>query len=209
MVKAKRTCTRMLSVWYLFIGWAAVVAVAFSLIIGLRTAYKPHEQLTVFVAAYGVKSEELTAELNLQKPDYLHNVGLNYCTAVRNDTIFNANWAQATVTATDLYILPESRVSAEMCNAYFLPLTDEFIFDNFIGVDIYAANDISYGIKVYDKERKIGGMSEYISYGDTDVNENYYIFFGKHTAHLGQAVGTRYEGGIGIAKLFVGELSNA
>ena len=118
---------RLLSVWYLFLGWLLAVIIVFGLIYGLRTAYRANEQISVFIAAESVENERLEALLNENRPLYLANIKLSYCTSLRNETIYNVNWLQATTLATDIYVLPESKISAQACNAYFLPITDEFI----------------------------------------------------------------------------------
>lgn len=186
---------RLLSVWYLFIGWAIISVVALALIFGLKTAYKPEEQLSFFIAAEKVEADGLMEELGKVKPEYLDNVKLTYCDALNNETIYNVNWMQATALATDIYVLPESKISAEACNAYFLPLTKEFLEENFRGAEYYAVNDTFYGLKV-DKS----AFKDFISYADGD----YYLCFGRHCVHTGGLYGFTYDGAVQMAKTFAG-----
>ena len=112
MNKKYSALRRLLSVWYLFLGWLLAVIIVFGFIYGLRTAYRANEQISVFIAAESVENERLEALLNENRPLYLANIKLNYCTSLRNETIYNVNWMQATTLATDIYVLPESKISA-------------------------------------------------------------------------------------------------
>lgn len=179
---------RLLSVWYLFLGWLLAVIIVFGLIYGLRTAYRANEQISVFIAAESVENERLEALLNENRPLYLANIKLSYCTSLRNETIYNVNWLQATTLATDIYVLPESKISAQACNAYFLPITDEFIKNNFIKTDRLIFDGNIYGLKI--NQNKDNGL---ISFSD----ENYYVCFGRHCGHLG--LGSANDGAIEIA----------
>ena len=186
---------RLLSVWYLFVGWAIIAVVGLALIFGFKTAYKPEEQLSLFIAAEKVEADGLKEELEKSKPEELVNIKLNYCDALGNETIYNVNWMQATALATDIYVLPESKISAEACNAYFLPLTEKFLDENFRGSEYYAVNERVYGVKV-DKS----SFNNLISYAD----EDYYLCFGRHCVHMGDIYGFKYDGAVRMAKAFAG-----
>lgn len=195
---------RLLSIWYIFIIWAVVAIIAVIFVFGMRTAYREHERLTVFIAAKDVQADGMRDKFMTVKPDYLFDVKINYCTALNNFNIYNASWIEATVLGSDIYVLPESKISDEACHAYFLPLTTEFVSANFGGVDVYESNDKIYGVRVYDKTVGASGNGEFITFTDGEFNENYYAFFGRHTVHLGQYVNTKYDAAIKfVSKLLI------
>lgn len=191
MGKFKKGARRLISVWYLFAGWAFVAIVALMLIFGYKTAYKPEEQITMFVTANEVKNERLNEHLNEVKPEYLSRIKLDYCDVPDNETIYNVNWMQATALGTDIYILPESKISAEACSAYFMSLTSEFYNKNFTGCETYVAEENVYGLKI-DKEN----LKNYLGFAD----ENYYLCFGRHCVHMGNLYGFNYDGAVVLAQ---------
>ena len=196
MSKFKKGARRLLSVWYLFVGWALAAVIALMLIFGFKTAYKPNEQITMFVAANEVKSDVLNEELKRIKPNYLARIKLDYCDVPDNETIYNVNWMQATALGTDIYVLPESKLDSEACNAYFMPLTQEFLNVNFAGQDTYSVEDTVYGLKLHDAASNIGGMKDFLSFAE----EDYYLCFGRHCLHLGSTFNHIYDGAVKIAQ---------
>ncbi|MBR7083063.1 MAG: hypothetical protein IKI51_03510, partial [Clostridia bacterium] len=54
------------------------------------------------------------------------------------------------------------------------------------GFEYYYHNGLAYGIKIFDMETKKGSATKYISYGDDD----YYLFFGVNSVHLGELNGS-------------------
>lgn len=210
MNKFKKALFSLGRIWYVFLGWLVLVIVVFGLVFGLRTAYKDEEQISVFIAANGVDADKVQAKLDGAKPDYLYNVKLTYCTTLKNETIYNVNWMEAATLNTDIYVLPLSKLSDEMCKAYFIPLTREFVSDSFGDRDIYVSSDAIYGVKLYDAATNIGGSDDAITYAADNENENedYFLFFGKHCVHLGDLTGSRYDGAIRLAAALLDRQEN-
>lgn len=199
MNKFKDSVRRLGRIWYIFVIWVIAVVVVFGLVFGLRTAYKDEEQISVFIAARDVDFEKMQAKLDRAKPDYLYNIKLGCCTSIENETIYNVSWMEAATLNTDIYVLPLSKLSDDICNAYFMPLTRDFITADFGDIDTYSSDGKLYGVKLYDSATKLGGSADIIKFADGNFDEDYYIFFGKHCAHLGGLTGSRYDGAVKLA----------
>lgn len=78
----------------------------------------------------------------------------------------------------DLYIVKESDIASY--SEWFAPLPPELS-----GEQIYAIEDVPYGVLIYDAERQTGAAQEYINYFlPSETPENCYLMFGIHSVHI-------------------------
>lgn len=131
----------------------------------LVTETSSDKKISVLIEADAVKDNDLAIILEENIPKELKTVTVHPFSYV----MFEAN----TLLGADIFIVGES--NAEKYIESFVPLqaTDEY--------EYLFLNGVPYGIKIYDHVSKTGSATEYISYGD----EDYYLFFGSRSVHLG------------------------
>ena len=136
----------------------------------LATDTSAAKKITVFAEVDNMRETELTLLLEENKPDKIKMIKVHKFSYAMFDsyTLMNA----------DIYIV--GKENAEQYIDSFVPLEEKE------GVEYYYHNGVPYGIKIFDKETKKGSATKYISYGDDD----YYLFFGINSVHLGEINGS-------------------
>lgn len=155
---------------HIYIAWIILSSLVWSWIFMLATDTSASKKITLYVDANSVNGTEFSALLEEGMPQKLKMIKI-YTSA---DTSFDSFTAQGA----DLFIVKGS--DAEKYIDSFAKL------DKKEGVEYYYHGGTAYGIKVYDKETKKGSATKFISYGDDD----YYLFFGINSVHLGEINGS-------------------
>lgn len=128
------------------------------------------KKITLFVEANSVKDAEFSVLLEDDMPPKLKMIKIY----TSSDTSFESY----ALVGADLFIVKGS--DAEKYIDSFAKLEKKE------GFEYYYHGGTAYGIKVYDKETKKGSATKFISYEDDD----YYLFFGINSVHLGDLNGS-------------------
>ncbi len=182
---------RLLSKWYLFVVWAAISVFLWVWIAGLITRPTAKEKLSVFVCSENCGQEELVSKLQSVRPEYVEELGFKWVGT--SDSMFKVYYDAFAVYESDVIIMPADKLS-EVSYVDFYEL-DEEVAERLFGVcEFYKTeNRAAYGIKI-DAEKSLGKQTE---------NAVYYLFFNKKSLHLGELSGSRLDGAITFAKIFI------
>lgn len=155
---------------HIYIAWIILSSLLWSWIFMLATDTSAAKKITVFAEVDNMRETELTLLLEENKPDKIKMIKVHKFSYAMFDsyTLMNA----------DIYIV--GKKNAEQYIDSFVPLEEKE------GVEYYYHNGVPYGIKIFDKVTKKGSATKYISYGDDD----YYLFFGINSVHLGEINGS-------------------
>lgn len=165
-----RVLKRIFSQLHIYVAWIILSSLVWSWIFMLATDTSAAKKITVFVEADNVRDTEFSILLEENMPQKLKMIKVRKFSYAMFDsyTLLNA----------DIFIVKSA--NAEQYIDSFVKLEEKE------GVEYFYHNGEPYGIKVYDKETKKGSATKYISYEDDD----YYLFFGVNSVHLGELNGS-------------------
>lgn len=187
--------------WYKYLVAFIVSIILWVIVVDIVIAPKKNERIEIFIGSYGVSSEINEA---VEKPSYIEEL-------VFTDVMIGESYyfilfsSYASSEDVDLFIVKESQFR-ESDIQYYQKLSSEDIEKNFGVFEYFTVNDDIYGIKIYDSKTKTGLLSDYIKYiEDGEKEEDYYLFFSKHSIHLGELNDSQYDGVIQILKQLLDE----
>lgn len=149
-------------------------------VFGFLTRIPAAEKVTVFIAS---RSETFAGSetLSARRPDGLRAVEVR-C-AVPDTMYFDICLSIWGYTQADILILPASLVDEGALSERFSPIAASYAAS--VGrLGTLGADGVTYGIRVYDAathESLING----IDWGEGDGAPDYYLLFGRNSAHLG------------------------
>lgn len=164
-------------------GWyficVVTVIIAWSWVFGFLAVIKPAEKVCVFVGSNNGVFEK-TEQLNETKPEYLKKVEVN-CYAL-SDSMFETYFSIFGCETGDIIILPESKVTSELCVNYFSRISAYYqgILPN---LGFYESEGIVFGLKIHNKETA-QSLITCLDFGTGEQEENYYLFFNKKSQHI-------------------------
>lgn len=178
----RRVFSKIAKHWYLYLIWVIVAVMTWDIIFAFLTKVPKEEKVEIFVGEYDSDWETLDKLCKDNMPQYLKTVNVRRYKV--NQTYFS-EMAQIQGSVADVFILPESK--AEEVKVYYLPLDIENVQAVFGDVDFYEIDGTSYGIKIN-------------SHGNA---ENYYLFFGSASVHLGDWNDSKLNGAIRLAEVIL------
>ena len=159
---------------YIYAVWVIISVMFWAWIFTFVTDTGRAKKVTLFVDTAYVSDTELSVELEKSKPD-----GIKMIKARSFDYVM---FDDDSLTNADIFIVGASKVGD--------------YFDSFIAIDEYAAahpeyeyleiDGRKYAVKVYDVGTDTGAAQSYVTYiGRDGTIEDYYLFFGVNSLHLG------------------------
>ena len=165
-----RVLKRIFSQLHIYIAWIIISSLVWSWIFMLANDTSASKKITLYVDANSVNGTEFSELLEEGMPQKLKMIKIH----TSSDTSFDS----FALVGADLFIVKGS--DAEKYIDSFAKLEEKE------GVEYYYHGGTAYGIKVYDKDTKKGSATRFISYEDDD----YYLFFGARSVHLGDINGS-------------------
>lgn len=155
---------------HIYVAWIILSSLLWGWIFMLATDTSAAKKITVFAEVDNMHETELALFLEKDMPEKLKMIKVHKFSYAMFDsyTLLNA----------DIYIVGSK--NAEKYIESFAMLDEKD------GFEYYYHNGVAYGIKIFDRETKKGNATKYISYGDDD----YYLFFGVNSVHLGELNGS-------------------
>lgn len=155
---------------HIYVAWIILSSLLWGWIFMLVTDTSATNKITVFVEVDNMHETELSLLLEKDMPEKLKMIKVHKFSYAMFDsyTLLNA----------DIYVVGSE--NAEKYIESFVAIEEKD------GYEYYYYNGIPYGIKIFDKKSKTGSATKYISYGDDD----YYLFFGVNSVHLGELNGS-------------------
>lgn len=177
-----------------YVIWAVVAALVVSWVFS-AIRNKNDDRVKVFICAYGVDEslgERLTAD-GKTPIIYVHS---------SEETYYYLTLQTKGLNESDLLILPESQLTFERVTQAFTPLDS-------VGLDYaavtYAVDGVAYGVKVYDKEKKTGCLTDVITYlKQGEPEQDYYLFFNGNTVGGDGRGGTLVNAAAAVARIIIG-----
>lgn len=168
--------------WYLYLIWVIVAVMAWDMIFAFLTKVPKEEKVEIFVGKHDGDWETLEELCEDNMPEYLKTVKVRTYTV---EQMYFSEMVQIQGSIADIFILPESK--AEEVPVYYLPLDTEKVQNVFGTIEVYEIDGTAYGIKI----------------NGHGTSENYYLFFGSASVHLGELNDSGMEGAIALAEVIL------
>ena len=163
-------------------------------VFGFLTRIPAEEKVTVFIAS---RSETFAGseELSRRRPESLRAVEVR-C-AVPDSMYFDVYLSIWGYTQADILILPASLIEKGALSERFCPISASYAAS--VGrLGTLDADGSIYGIRVYDATARESLIAD-IAWGEGDDVSDYYLLFGRNSAHLGSLSETDGVGADGAA----------
>ena len=157
-----------------------VVVIIWNGIFGALTSIPAEEKIVVFIASndqFLVEADQLQQDL----PNGIKSVDV-YLKAP-STTYFDAYLTAYGYLQGDILILPESVVQSGRLSEYFSQIPEKYL-QEFPHLGLWQENGKIYGLQIHDCESHQSVISS-LNYGQAEDEENYYLFFGLKSLHLG------------------------
>ena len=168
--------------WYLYLIWVVVAVMAWDMIFAFLTKVPKEEKVEIFVGEQDDDWDDIEQLCNDKMPKYLKKVNVRRYTVSQIQFV---EMLQIQGSVADIFILPESKV--QEAKVYYLPLDTEKAQNVFGIVEFYEIDGTAYGIQ-------INGHS---------TEEDYYMFFGSASVHLGDWNDSSMDGAIALAEVIL------
>ena len=175
-----RALKTFLSDLHRYLLWLLVSAVFWGWIFSLVTDAPAEKKLLLCVDRPELQEQALDLELEKELPDGIR--------MIRAHPIDYYMFDQNELDHADLDIVSASH--AEEYSPLFLPLAEAGIKED--GDAVWRLDGTAYGLRIYDAASGEGALSSWIEYvGPGDTNEDYYLFFGANSVHIGDGAARR------------------
>lgn len=168
--------------WYLYLIWVMVAVMAWDMIFAFLTKVPTEEKVEIFVGAHDGDWDTLEKLCEDNMSEYLKAVNVRHYTV---NQIYFREMLQVQGSIADIFILPESKV--QEAKVYYLPLDTEKVQSVFRDVEFCEIDGAAYGIKI----------------NGHDTVENYYLFFGSASVHLGDWNDSSMDGAVALAEVIL------
>jgi len=165
---------------HLVVYVVAIVVIPLGVLAGveLKTKTPNKEIFTMFIATDEVDREEIVNTLG----QTLINDGITEMrffndSPVKDELMFSDSLDGKGVGMSDIMLLPESVTNESFLASTCLAFTSYYEG----GLNYGEDNNVTYGVKVYDKDAKTSNLSNIFNFELAD--ENYYIVIGKNSYH--------------------------
>lgn len=170
------------SYFYIYFLIPVLVIVLVSYAVNKKTEYKDYEQLKIYIGSYGVSDEKLHEFFSNNLDDSVLEISiLDYRIT---DPYFSTTLTSAGVVDTDIIIIPKKFMNDNFVQMYCAKI-DGLKID---GIQTYSLNGSVYGIEVYNEEKGINYLGDYIDYVEEDNVDNYYLLVNKDTVNLNSII---------------------
>lgn len=142
------------------------------------------ETITIFIASTNVSTKGLYEALEKAKPSYLREIVIR--SYVYYEDNFSTYYAYFGGSDCDIVILPESKIVPSKVASSYKKWSDDLIDSS---KEYYSYENAVYGKKIHGK----GDENGYIAYKDGERDEDYYLFYGKDSLHLGSFSDSSYD----------------
>ena len=166
---------RILSLMTRMVLWTLLSALIWNFVINLLTDAPAREKVTLYVSAGNpaFRDRELSYALEQSMPSSVRMVRCHP---------FSYLMIGEDISRGDLVILPENEAAGYLDR--FRPLPEEL---RSLG-PLYAAEDVIYGVRVWDSAGMTGCAASYIDYSSSEGD--WYLFCGRDSVHVPSADGS-------------------
>lgn len=178
----RRVFSKIAKHWYLYLIWVIVAVLAWDMIFAFLTKVPKEEKVEIFVGEYDGDWDMLEKLCKDNIPNYLKTIN------VRSYPVSQMHFdemLQVQGSIADIFILPESKI--QEVKVYYQPLDTEKVQSVFGHVEICEIEGTPFGIKLNCQ----------------NTSEDYYLFFGSASVHLGDWNGSGTKGAIDIAEVIL------
>ena len=168
--------------WYLYLIWIILVVMLWNLIFAFLTKIPKEEKVEIFVGEYDSDWDLLDDVCKDNTPNYLKTINIRRYLV--NQMHFD-EMLQVQGSIADIFILPESKI--QDVKVYYQPLDTKEVQSIFGDVELCEIEGIPFGIKLNFQ----------------NASEDYYLFFGSASVHLGDWNGSGTKGAIDIAEVIL------
>jgi len=169
--------------WPIYIFAIALTSFVVSMGISLKCKPTEREKIMVFAASGTIKVGDFVSESKSVTDDSIREIEVRhgYCNEDQTSIVFGQVYAYC-----DFYIFPESWV--ERIKPIALTFSESNIHEqipNSASLPLLKDGEDNIGLKIYDKDSKVGVMKSLITYVE-EKEEDYYIIFRNSSLHLSE-----------------------
>lgn len=165
--------------WYLYLVSLLLLPFLSWYLLHFVNLPRNEETFSVFIASCGTSVNSLYKAFNEKKPDYLRETKIR--SYLYYEKSFDEYYSISGKNASDVIILPESKVADETVLYYYEKLDNLFPVVEEETYFVPKDETSPYGLRIHSKEDT---SSPLIAYSDETHNEDYYVFFKKGSYHL-------------------------
>ena len=154
--------------------WALISVMFWAWVFTWVNDTSPAKKVTLYAQVDVCEDEALAQKLAESRPEGIRMVKVH--------PFSYAMFDDGDLQGADLYIVRASEIETFLQD--FAPIGEEDW--DFGERELYRADGIPYGVKIYDAASGEGAASEYLRY---DPREDYYLFFNAASLHLGDGDG--------------------
>ncbi len=193
-----RIFAKIKSWWYLYLIALVALPLGTCYLTYLVNLPRNEETITLFIASCQSSTKGLYEELMKNRPDYLREINIR--SYVYYEDTFSTYYSYFGRGDADIVILPESKIASASVTSYYKKWSEDMIDSS------SAYYSVESGLDVYGKLiHKKGEDNSYISYKDDEHDENYYLFYGKNSLHLGPLSNSKWNTALLFAKILEGK----
>ena len=183
--------------WYLYLVALILLPIGVSYLTYMINLPRNEETISIFIASCGSDVKKLREALEKEKPQYLRQISIK--SYVYSDHDFSTYYNYFGCQDVDIVVLPESKISSDVVLSNYKKLETDL--DS--GATYYYPEGASspYGKRIH----KQGEENGLITYKDETHDEDYYLFYGKDSLHLGAMSDTKWDTALTFAKIIEGE----
>ena len=185
--------------FWVYCLWIFVIIILWNGVFDVLTGIPAEEKIVVFVASYDKFFPEGN-HLQQDLPDGIKMVDIHL--RAPTTMYFDAYLAIYGYLQGDILILPESVAQKVLFPEYFSEISEKHL-QELPHLDVWQEAGKAYGLKIYDCDSHQSVISG-LNFGQDKQEENYYLFFGLNSVHLGDlsngSTGVTDSGAIIIAR---------
>lgn len=170
--------------WYLYLIALLVLPAGCYYLTHLVNLPRSQETITIFIASTNVSTKGLYEALEEAKPTYLREIVIR--SYVYYEDSFSTYYSYFGGSDCDIVILPQSKIDASKVASSYKKWSDDLVDPS---QDYFSYENAIYGKKIHSKGEENG----YIAYKDEERDEDYYLFYGKDSIHLGSLSSSSYD----------------
>ncbi len=184
--------------WYLYLAFLILIPIGVSYLTYVVNLPRNEETISIFIASCSTNVKELRAELEEEKPQYLRQISIK--SYVYDDKDFSQYYNYFGCQDVDIVVLPESKISSGTVLSNYKKL-DASLESDAASYYYPEGSSSAYG-KLIHKKGEENGL---ITYKDDNHDEDYYLFYGKNSLHLGEMSGTNWNTALTFAEIIEGK----
>ena len=165
-----------------FILIAVISTLFWCFLFNIITAPKDYEKMEIFITAHSIKKDDLYDKIYTSE---LKEIQINSCS--ENDDYYGVSLETLGIISSDILIVKKELVLTDGATNSFIELDKDYLRNyniNLEDFEVITVDNKVHAIVVYDKEKNINLLGDYIYYADDSAV--YCIVLNNISSHIGK-----------------------